>query len=70
MTKWVISTLESIKKEYVIDAYTEKEAKEKMYTQAPSGVDVLGEQIYTIECINEYEHDKFYKESQMTINWP
>lgn len=70
MTKWVISTLESIKKEYVIDAYTEKEAKEKMYTQAPNDVNVLGEQIYTIECINEYEYDKFYKESQMTINWP
>jgi len=70
MTKWVISTLESIKKEYVIDAYTEKEAKEKMYTQVPSGVDVLGEQIYKIECINEYEYDKFYKEFQMTINWP
>ena len=58
MTKYVINTVEVVKRIYLADAYTEEEALKKQKEQAPDKVVVLGELIYSIETINEYEYQK------------
>jgi len=61
MTKYVISTAEVIKKVYIADAYTEEEALDRYLDQAPDKVEFIGELVYSIETINEYEYDKEWK---------
>ena len=58
MTKYVISTAEVIKKVYIADAYTEEEALDRYLDQAPDKVEFIGELVYSIETINEYEYQK------------
>ena len=61
MTKYVINTVEIIKKVYIADAYSEKEALDRYLDQAPDKVEFIGELVYSIETINEYEYDKEWK---------
>ena len=58
MTKYVINTVEIVKRVYVVDAFTEKEALDKHLDQAPDKVEFIGELVYSIETINEYEYQK------------
>jgi len=57
MSKWVIDTVELIKRQYVVDAYTDDKALEKMEKQAPHNVEVLSNTIYDIRTVNEYEYN-------------
>ena len=55
MTKYVIDTVELIKRQYVVDAYTEEEAIKKMEDAEP----ILQEIVRgsnNIHIINEYEY--------------
>ena len=61
MTKYVIDTVELIKKQYVVEAYTERAATELMGEQAPDVVEVLSDTIYNIHTINEYEYNQKWK---------
>ena len=61
MTKYVINTVEIVKRVYVVDAFTEKEALDKHLDQAPDKVEFIGELVYSIEIINEYEYNKEWK---------
>ena len=61
MTKYVINTVEIVKRVYVVDAFTEKEALDKHLDQAPDKVEFIGELTYSIETINEYEYNKEWK---------
>ena len=61
MSKWVIDTVELIKRQYVVDAYTRDEAMDKMKDQAPHNIEVLSDTIFDIHTINEYEYDKEWK---------
>ena len=61
MAKYVINTAEVIKKVYIADAYSEKEALDRYLDQAPDKVEFIGELVYSIETINEYEYDKEWK---------
>ena len=58
MTKWVIDTVELIKKQYVVEAYSNDEAIDKMEVTAPTTNESLNETIYSIQPINEYEYNK------------
>ena len=61
MSKYVISTVEVIKRVYVIEAYSEMEALDKSIEMSPEDaekVEVLGEMTYSIDAINEYEYNK------------
>ena len=58
MTKYVINTVEVVKRVYVADAYTEEEALKKQKNQAPEKVEIVGELTYSIEAINGYEYNK------------
>ena len=67
MTKYVIDTVELIKRQYVVDAYTEEEAIKKMEDAEP----ILQEIVRgsnNIHTINEYEykHSPDYNEG---IDW-
>ena len=44
----------------MVDAFSESEAKLTALHQAPFNVISLGETIYNIETINEYEYKKFW----------
>ena len=61
MTKYVINTVEIVKRVYVVDEYTEKEALDKHLDQAPDKVEFIGELTYSVETINEYEYDQEWK---------
>ena len=61
MTKFVINTVEIVKRVYVVDAYTEKESLDKHLDQAPDKVEFIGELIYSVETINEYEYNQKWK---------
>ena len=65
MTKFVINTVEVVKRVYLADAYTEEEALKKQKEQALNNgaekVVELGELLYSIETINEYEYNKEWK---------
>ena len=62
MTKYVINTVEVVKRVYLADAYTEEEALKKQKVQslnnAAEKVVELGELLYSIETINSYEYQK------------
>ena len=57
MSKWIVDTVELIKRQYVIDAYTKDEAIGKMEEQASHNVEVLSNTIYDIRTVNEYEYN-------------
>ena len=56
MTKYVIDTVELKKRKYVIDAYSEKEAIDKMEDTHPVLQHIISDSIFGIHTINEYEY--------------
>ena len=61
MTKYVINTVEIIKRVYLVDAYSDSEALDKNIERGPESADkveVLGEMTYSLETINSYEYQK------------
>ena len=62
MTKYVINTVEVVKRVYLAAAYTEEEALKKQKNQAPEKVEIVGELTYSIEAINSYEYQKDWVE--------
>ena len=56
MTKYVIDTVELKKRQYVIDAFSEREALDKMDVAEPVLQEVLSDTIFNIHTINEYEY--------------
>ena len=72
MSKYVISTVEIIKRVYVIEAYSEMEALDKSIEMSPEDaekVEVLGEMTYSIDDINEYEYNKDWKSETKQKDW-
>ena len=69
MSKWVIDTVELIKRQYVVDAYSRDEALGKMKDQAPHNIEVLSDTIFDIHSINEYEYDKEWKRPDRSLDW-
>ena len=61
MTKYVIDTVELKKRQYVIDAYSEKEAIDKMEDSEPVLQQIVSDSIFNIHIINEYEYKNEYK---------
>ena len=61
MTKYVVSNIELIKKDYLVDAYTKEAAQEKAHLQPPRTKVSLGEITHSVTSINEYEYDKEWK---------
>ena len=64
MAKYLIKTAELTRKVYVIDAYSEEEAVNRRFAQAPHDVRVLSETTYEVECINEYQYVKEWKSKE------
>ena len=54
--KFVIDTVELKKRQYVIDAFSEREAIDKMEDSAPVLQEIVSDSIYNIHTINEYEY--------------
>ena len=67
MTKFVIDTAELIKRTYVIDAYTEEAAIEKMKDKYPQNTEVLSDTVFNIHTVNEYEYKKEWKPKQQEL---
>ena len=63
MTKFVVSNIELIKKDYVVEAYTKEAAQEKAHLQPPRTKVSLGEITHSVTTINEYEYDRFWKDT-------
>ena len=61
MTKYVIDTVELKKRQYVIDAFSEREAIDKMEDSEPILQEIVSDSIFNIHTINEYEYDKEWK---------
>jgi hypothetical protein len=61
MAKFVVSNVELIKKDYVVDAYTKEAAQEKAHLQPPRTKVSLGEITHSVTNINEYEYKKEWK---------
>ena len=64
MAKHVITTVELVKRIYLIDAYTRTEAYDKLFEMGPEKsieTEVLGDHILHEQTINEYEYNKFWK---------
>tara|TARA_B100000809_G_C14683372_1_gene367756 strand:+ start:49 stop:321 length:273 start_codon:yes stop_codon:yes gene_type:complete len=64
MAKYVIDTVELKKRQYVIEAFSEKSAIEKMEDSEPVTQEVLSDTIFNIHIVNEYEFEKDYKSPQ------
>ena len=54
--KFVIDTVELKKRQYVITAYSEKEAIDKMEDAEPVLQHIVSDSIFNIHTINEYEY--------------
>ena len=61
MSKYVIDTVELKKRQYVIEAYSEKEAIDKMEEAEPVIQHIVSDSIFNIHTINEYEYKSEYK---------
>ena len=64
MTKYVIDTVELKKRQYVIDAFSEREAIDKMEDSEPILQEIVSDSIFGIHTINEYEFKKDYQPKQ------
>ena len=72
MTKYVISTVELVKRVYLVEAYTKTEAYDKLLEMGPDEavkVEVLGDHIFHEETINEYEYNKDWKPETKQKDW-
>ena len=56
MTKYVIDTVELKKRQYVIEAFSEREAIDKMEDAEPVIQHIVSDSIFNIHTINEYEY--------------
>ena len=54
--KYVIDTVELKKRQYVIEAYTERAAIELMEDAEPNITEIISDSIFNIHTINEYEY--------------
>ena len=61
MTKFVVSNIEFIKKDYVVEAYTKESAQEKAHLQPPRTKVSLGEITHSVTTINEYEYNREWR---------
>ena len=61
MTKFVVSNIELIKKDYVVEAYTTEAAQEKAHLQPPRTKVSLGEITHSVTNINEYEYNREWR---------
>ena len=61
MTKYVVSNIELIKKDYLVDAYTTDAAEEKAHLQPPRTKVSLGEITHSVTPINEFEYKTQWK---------
>jgi len=61
MAKFVVSNIELIKKDYVVDAYSIEGAQEKAHLQPPRIRVSLGEITHSVTSINEYEYNQKWK---------
>ena len=64
MTKYVIRTVELVKRVYLVEAYSKSEAYDKLIEMGPDEaveVEVLGDHIFHEETINEYEYKREWK---------
>ena len=61
MTKYVIDTVELKKRQYVIDAFSEREAIDKMEDSEPILQEIVSDSIFNIHIINEYEYKREWK---------
>ena len=69
MSKYLIETVSIKKYQYVIEAYSEEEAIEKgPYSRHIDEFD-LGQHIFSIRPLNEYEYNKDWKEKE-NDNYP
>ena len=67
MTKYVIDTVELVKRQYVVDAYSKEAASNYLEIRKPKAVgeaESLGEQSFSIHTINEYEYNRKFKPQQ------
>ena len=61
MTRYVVSNVELIKKDYLVTAYTTEAAQEKAHLQPPRTKVSLGEITHSVTPINEYEYKREWK---------
>ena len=61
MTKYVVSNIELIKKDYMAEAYTKEAAQEMAHLQPPRTKVSLGEITHSVTPINEYEYNQKWK---------
>jgi len=61
MTRYVVSNVELIKKDYLVEAYTTEAAQEKAHLQPPRTKVSLGEITHSVTSINEYEYNQKWK---------
>ena len=61
MTRYVVSNVELIKKDYLVEAYTTEAAQEKAHLQPPRTKVSLGEITHSVTPINEYEYNREWK---------
>ena len=69
MTKYVVSNIELIKKDYLVDAYTKEAAQEKAHLQPPRTKVSLGEITHSVTPINEYEYNKDWKRPDRSLDF-
>ena len=71
MAKYVIKTVELIKKEWIVEAYSPDEARDYHYDRRPAKVERIGEVLFSEECINEYEFDQLWKslDKDTNLDW-
>ena len=67
MTKYVVSNIELIKKDYLVTAYTTEAAQEKAHLQPPQTKVSLGEITHSVTNINEYEYKREWKPKQREL---
>ena len=61
MTRYVVSNVELIKKDYLVEAYTTEAAQEKAHLHPPRTKVSLGEITHSVTSINEYEYNQKWK---------
>ena len=72
MTKYVIRTVELVKRVYLVEAYSKSEAYDKLIEMGPDEaveVEVLGDHIFHEETINEYVYNKDWKSQTAQKDW-
>ena len=65
--KFIIDTVELKKRQYVIDAFSEREAIDKMEEAEPILQEIVSDSIFGIHTVNEYEFKKDYQPKQQEL---